>query len=69
MTNEQRPPRIVSVTSEIAASAARIFELIADPALQPLWDGNDNLGHAAEGQRVRAVGDAFTMRLTTGSIR
>ena len=65
MTSE----RIVSVTREIAASATRIFGLIADPALQPLWDGNDNLGQAAEGQRVRVVGDVFTMRLTTGSVR
>jgi hypothetical protein len=44
-------------------------ELIADPAQRPLWDGNDNLKEAARGQRVRAVGDVFTMRLTRGGIR
>jgi uncharacterized protein YndB with AHSA1/START domain len=67
--SEQEIPRVVSVTREIAAGADRIFELIADPTLQPLWDGNDNLAEAAEGQRVRAAGDVFVMRLTTGSVR
>ena len=45
--------RMVSATRVIAASAARIFELIADPARQPSWDGNDNLASSAPGQRVR----------------
>jgi uncharacterized protein YndB with AHSA1/START domain len=57
--------RVVSADREIAASAARIFELIADPARQPSWDGNANLAQASAGQRVRAVGDIFTMRLTS----
>ena len=69
VANGQEIARIVQVTREIAASPARIFDLIADPALQPLWDGNDNLGQAAEGQRVRRVGEVFTMHLTTGSVR
>ncbi len=46
--------RIVSATRVIAANAERIFELIADPARQPSWDGNDNLASSAPGQRVRA---------------
>jgi len=54
-------PRIVSAERIIAAPAAEIFELIADPAQQPRWDGNSNLSSAAEGQRVRAVGDVFVM--------
>lgn len=62
-------PRVVSASREIAASATRIFELIADPAQQPRFDANDNLAEAAEGQRVRAVGDVFAMRLTNGSVR
>ena len=66
MTN---PPRIASASRDIAASAPRIFEFIADPALQPLWDANDNLADAASGQHVRAVGDIFKMTLTMGSIR
>jgi uncharacterized protein YndB with AHSA1/START domain len=62
-------PRIVSAVRDIAASAATIFELIADPALQSRWDGNDNLAEAAPGQRVHAVGDVFTMGITTGAVR
>ncbi len=61
--------RVASATREVAAGAGRIFELIADPAQQPRWDGNDNLAEAPSGQRVRAVGDVFTMRTTKGSIR
>ncbi len=60
---------MVSASREIAAGPARIFELIADPAAQPRWDGNDNLVAAAAGQRVRRTGDVFTMTLTQGSIR
>jgi len=62
-------PRIVSASREVAASAAAIFELIADPAEQTRWDGNDNLAQAAPGQRVHGVGDAFTMTLTNGADR
>ncbi|WP_281457523.1 SRPBCC family protein [Saccharopolyspora ipomoeae] len=54
---------------EIAAEAGWIFELIADPARQPSWDGNDNLSEAPTGQRVRAEGAVFTMTLTTGGVR
>src|SRR5947209_16837282 len=69
MTAEQEAPRVVSASREIAAGSGRIFELIADPAQQPRWDGNDNLAEAPAGQRVRAVGDVFTMTLTRGSVR
>jgi uncharacterized protein YndB with AHSA1/START domain len=62
-------PRVVSASREIAATPELIFELIADPAQQPRWDGNDNLAEAAAGQRVRAVGDVFTMTLTGGMVR
>jgi uncharacterized protein YndB with AHSA1/START domain len=60
---------VVSATGEIAADPRQIFELIADPAAQPRWDGNDNLAWAAPGQRVRRAGDVFTMTLSGGSIR
>ena len=61
---------MVSASREIAAGAETIFELIADPAQQPRWDGNDNLAEAAAGQRVHGVGEVFTMTLTgTGSVR
>lgn len=62
-------PRLASASRLIAADAPRIFELIADPAQQPRWDGNDNLAEADGGQRIRAVGDVFTMTLTRGAIR
>lgn len=67
--SETDEDRVVSASREIAASAAQIFELIADPAEQPRWDGNDNLGEAAAGQRIRQVGDVFVMRLKKGSTR
>jgi uncharacterized protein YndB with AHSA1/START domain len=67
--DEQDVPRVVRASRDIAASKERIFELIADPAQQPRWDGNDNLGHAAEGQRVRQAGDVFRMTLTGGEVR
>jgi len=69
MTTEQELPRVVSASREIAAGPGAIFELIADPAQQPRWDGNDNLASASGGQRVRQRGDVFTMTLTRGSIR
>ena len=69
MTGDIRTQTIVTSRREIAASADRIFELIADPAQQPQWDGNDNLASAAAGQRVRAEGDMFTMTLTKGDVR
>jgi len=53
----------------IAAGADQIFDLIADPSQQPRWDGNDNLANAEAGQRVRRLGDVFTMTLTNGGIR
>jgi uncharacterized protein YndB with AHSA1/START domain len=62
-------PKVVTASREIAAPADRIFELIADPSLQPRWDGNDNLAEAHTGQRVQAVGDVFTMTITMGSDR
>lgn len=61
--------RLASASREVRAAPDRIFEMIADPSQQPAWDGNDNLAEAARGQRVRAIGDVFTMTLTMGSVR
>lgn len=61
--------RVVTASREVAAPAETIFELIADPAQQPRWDGNDNLAEAAAGQRVTGVGDVFTMTLTNDARR
>jgi uncharacterized protein YndB with AHSA1/START domain len=62
-------PRVVRAERVVAAAAGRVFELVADPAQQPRWDGNDNLDAADPGQRVHAVGDVFRMRTTKGSVR
>ncbi|MFD2472339.1 SRPBCC family protein [Amycolatopsis silviterrae] len=67
MTDE--PSRVLRASREIEAPAERIFELIADPAQQPSWDGNDNLAEAESGQRVHAVGDVFVTTLLNGKIR
>jgi uncharacterized protein YndB with AHSA1/START domain len=70
MTTAQEQPRVVSASREIAAGPGQIFELIADPAQQPRWDGNDNLAEAPAGQRVRRAGEVFMMTLThDGAIR
>ena len=69
MSSPDQDSRVVTAGREIAAGAAEIFELIADPTQQPRWDGNDNLAEAAAGQRVRAVDDVFLMTLTHGGVR
>lgn len=61
--------QVVSASGVIEAAAAEVFEQIADPALQPAWDGNNNLAEAAPGQRVHAVGDVFVMRNAGGKVR
>src|SRR6202007_2033693 len=61
--------RVVSASREIAAGPEPIFELIADPAQQPRWDGNDNLARALDGQRVRATGEGSPRELTKGEVR
>ncbi len=69
MTGLEDVSRVVCASRDIAGSAQRIFELIADPAQQPRWDGNDNLAEAPVGQRVRALGEVFTMTTTMGKVR
>jgi uncharacterized protein YndB with AHSA1/START domain len=69
LLNRMVTQTIVTASREIAASADKIFELIADPSQQPRWDGNDNLAEARTGQRVQSVGDVFTTTLTSGSDR
>jgi uncharacterized protein YndB with AHSA1/START domain len=63
------PHAVVTASREIAAPAEAIFALIAEPAEQPRWDGNDNLAEAAPRQRVRAVGDVFVMTNRNGGVR
>lgn len=61
--------RIISAEREITIPAAEIFKLIADPSRHPQWDGNDNLAHADQGQRINGVDQSFTMELTNGQSR
>ncbi|WOC14393.1 SRPBCC family protein [Gordonia sp. MP11Mi] len=61
--------RVVSAQRVVRASPETVFELIADPARQPEWDGNDNLAVSAPGHRVRAIGDTFDTTLTNGAVR
>lgn len=58
--------KVVSAEIEIAAPASEVFKLIADPVRQPEWDGNDNLGTAAQGQRPTSAGGSFITTLTKG---
>lgn len=58
--------KVVTAEIEISAPAEAVFDLIADPQRQPEWDGNDNLGTAVEGQRVRGTGGSFITTLTKG---
>ncbi|WP_369045560.1 SRPBCC family protein [Sinomonas sp. P10A9] len=67
--SESTESRVVAYERVVNAPAAAIFELIADPAAQPRWDGNENLREAPTGQRVTAVGDVFTMTLTKDAVR
>jgi uncharacterized protein YndB with AHSA1/START domain len=69
VSTDAQEPRVVSYESAVPATPEQIFALIADPAAQPRWDGNDNLAAAAEGQRVHAVGDVFVTTLTRGAQR
>src|SRR5215470_11360985 len=69
MATDHEASRVVSATREIAVGPAPIFDLIADPAEQPRWDGNDNLASAEAGQRVRRTGDVFRTTLTRGEVR
>ncbi|WP_010146808.1 SRPBCC family protein [Serinicoccus profundi] len=69
MSTEEQQHQVVSATREIEAPPEVVFELIADPARQPEWDGNDNLAAIVGGGRISAVGDVFTMRLTNDKVR
>ena len=56
MADDTDVPRVASASREIAASTNQIFELIADPTQQPLWDGNDNLAEAQPDNAFAASG-------------
>lgn len=67
--NLEHNEQVVTASRIIAAPAAEIFELIADPARQPEWDGNDNLDVAIESARIRHEGESFSMRTNKGKTK
>lgn len=66
MTDEVK---VTSAERVVRAEPAVVFELIADPANHPRWDGNDNLAEAVDVARVTGTGQAFVIRTTTGTLR
>lgn len=61
--------RVVTFERTVDASAEVLFDLVADPARQPEWDGNENLAHAEPDQRILGIGDVFVMTLTREGMR
>lgn len=53
----------VSVSRSIAAPAAKIFQVLADPANHPAVDGSGMLRAAPRQARPSRVGDTFTMAM------
>ena len=58
--------RVVTSSRVIKAPVDQVFELIADPARQVEWEGNNDLQHAAPGQRIRQAGGVFVSTTTRG---
>lgn len=61
--------RIVSAEKNIRAAASDIFKILADPAQHARIDGNGNVDHADQGQRITNSGQVFEARLTNGESR
>ncbi|MGC5617196.1 SRPBCC family protein [Georgenia sp. Z1491] len=61
--------RVVTASAEVVAPASEIFELIAVPANQPRWDGNENLVASHRSEPLTEVGDVFEMLNTSGRTR
>ncbi|MET9224527.1 SRPBCC family protein [Lentzea sp. NPDC003310] len=61
------PTRSVSVTATVPAPAARIFDLLADPAKHPLIDGSGTVRAPRAGAPERlAPGSTFGMDMKIG---
>jgi hypothetical protein len=60
MTEERKH---VEVSRGIAAPAAVIFEILADPQRHAEFDGSDMLRGADVNRPISAVGDTFTMKM------
>lgn len=53
----------IRVSRHIAASADRIFEILADPGNHPALDGSGMVRAADHAQPLQAAGDTFTMHM------
>jgi uncharacterized protein YndB with AHSA1/START domain len=61
MTGHDYQP--VAVSRRISVPAHEIFQVLADPARHPEFDGSDSLRGAASTAVVSAVGDIFVMKM------
>lgn len=52
-----------SATRDINASATDIFDLLSNPERHKETDPNGSIVSVAKGQRLKAVGDSFTMNM------
>lgn len=67
LTTERRDATSVSVSRVIAADAATIFDVVADPARHGEIDGSGTVRSSAEGNPVRlGPGDRFGMSMKLG---
>lgn len=69
MTRTMNDVKITSAERVVNADPATVFELIADPAQHPRWDGNDNLAEAVQVARVTGTGQKFVIRTTSDALR
>ncbi len=61
MTDDEYQP--VAVSRRICAPAHDIFEVLADPARHPEFDGSESLRGAGSTTVISGVGDVFVMRM------
>ncbi len=57
---------VATVERLIAAPAARIFDLLADPSKHQEFDGSGTVREAVDGSRRLALGDVFGMSMKMG---
>ena len=61
MTDDDRQP--VAVSRRICAAAHDIFQVLADPARHPEFDGSESLRGAVSTAVISGVGDVFVMKM------
>jgi hypothetical protein len=61
MTDDDHQP--VAVSRRICAAAHDIFQVLADPARHPEFDGSESLRGADSTVVISGVGDVFAMKM------